>query len=98
MSRETVKILRLKIESGWIYSVNQDGNVVRLKERYEVGKRAKAQIVSKTKVNIEDGFVYFVDKKGNISRAKLAKIKIEKKILKTKEIVIKKKLKKKKSE
>ncbi len=64
----------IKRESGWLYFLNKQGNVARVKMA-RAGKKSdkKQEVVCKCGIKREKGWLYFVDKKGNASRAKMAR-------------------------
>ena len=68
MVAKLVKKTRLDIEDGFIYFINNDGNVCRIKEVMIPGKKQKVITVLKSKIERKPGYAYFLDKRGNISR------------------------------
>lgn len=77
MQGKLVKKTRLGYESGYIYFINDDGNVCRVPESNNPGKRIKTQILSKTKIKKELGYVYYLDDIGDIRRTSLEKIELK---------------------
>ena len=61
-----VRKLGIKRKPGYLYFINTDGNVARVKK----GSKRKEE-VKKTTITREKGFLYFLDKNGDISRARM---------------------------
>ncbi|NJL44332.1 MAG: hypothetical protein HC945_03400 [Nitrosarchaeum sp.] len=71
---EKVAKVGVQKESGFLYFVDKDGDVSRVKmARGGKKSRAKAQKVAKVGVKKEYGYLYFLDKKGDISRAVMSR-------------------------
>lgn len=61
-------------EDGYLYFVDKNGNVARVKmARGRKKSSGKVEVVARTGVKKEKGFLYFVDKNGDVSRAKMAR-------------------------
>lgn len=62
-------------ESGWLYYLDKQGDVSRVRMARGGGKakKTKPQRVAKVGVEREQGFLYFIDRDGDISRAKMAR-------------------------
>lgn len=61
-----VKQTKVKRENGFLYFLDKDGDVSRVKR----GQK-KQEKVKKTNVKREKGFLYFIDKDGNVARSKM---------------------------
>lgn len=71
---EKVAKVGVKKEYGYLYFVDKQGDVSRVKmARGGKKSRSKPQKVAKVGVKKEDGYLYFVDKRGDVSRAKMAR-------------------------
>ncbi len=70
---EKVAKVGVKKEEGYLYYVDKDGDVSRVKMARGRKKAGKPQKVAKVGVKKEDGYLYFIDKNGDISRAKMAR-------------------------
>jgi len=62
-------------ESGWLYYLDKQGHVSRVRMARGGGKvkKTKPQVVAKVGVEREDGFLYFIDRDGDVSRVKMAR-------------------------
>lgn len=76
MSRILVKRTKIDREDGFIYFINDDGNICSIKEISNPGKNLKVNIVSKSRIKKKPGFAYFLDENGNICKIKLLKVKL----------------------
>jgi uncharacterized protein YcgL (UPF0745 family) len=72
MAQKVAKV-GVKKEDGYLYYVDKDGDISRVKMARGRKKGGKPQKVAKVDVKKEDGYLYFVDKDGDISRAKMAR-------------------------
>jgi uncharacterized protein YcgL (UPF0745 family) len=72
MAQKVAKV-GVKKEDGYLYYVDKDGDISRVKMARGRKKGGKPQKVAKVGVKKEDGYLYFVDKDGDISRAKMAR-------------------------
>ncbi|MCS7151301.1 MAG: hypothetical protein NZ928_02805 [Endomicrobia bacterium] len=70
---EKVAKVGVKKEDGYLYFVDKDGDVSRVKMARGGKKGGKPQKVAKVGVKKEDGYLYFIDKNGDISRAKMVR-------------------------
>lgn len=70
---EKVAKVGVKKEDGYLYYVDADGDISRVKMARGRKKGGKPQKVAKVGVKKEEGYLYFVDKNGDISRAKMAR-------------------------
>ncbi len=70
---EKVAKVGVKKEDGYLYFVDSDGDVARVKMARGGKKGGKPQKVAKVGVKKEDGYLYFIDKNGDISRAKMVR-------------------------
>lgn len=61
-----VKVLNVKRMPGYLYFINTDGDVARVKK----GSKNKS-VVKKTTVKREKGYLYYLNKDGNIARSKM---------------------------
>ncbi|MCX7910417.1 MAG: hypothetical protein N2505_02395, partial [Endomicrobia bacterium] len=57
----------------FLYFVDKDGDVSRVKMARGGKKGGKPQKVAKVGVKKEEGYLYFIDKNGDISRAKMVR-------------------------
>jgi len=72
MAQKVAKV-DIKKEEGYLYFVDKDGDVARVKMARGRKKGGKPQKVAKVGVKKEDGYLYFIDKDGDIARAKMAR-------------------------
>jgi hypothetical protein len=70
---EKVAKVGVKKEDGYLYFVDKDGDVARVKMARGGKKGGKPQKVAKVGVKKQDGYLYFIDKNGDISRAKMVR-------------------------
>ncbi len=70
---EKVAKVGVKKEDGYLYFVDKDGDVSRVKMARGGKKGGKPQKVAKVGVKKEEGYLYFIDKDGDISRAKMVR-------------------------
>jgi uncharacterized protein YcgL (UPF0745 family) len=63
----------VKKEDGYLYFVDKQGDISRVKMARGGKKGGKPQKVAKVGVKKEDGYLYFVDKQGDVSRAKMVR-------------------------
>ncbi|MEN3014090.1 MAG: hypothetical protein ABDH23_05720 [Endomicrobiia bacterium] len=70
---EKVAKVGVKKEDGYLYFVDKDGDISRVKMARGGKKGGKPQKVAKVGVKKEEGYLYFVDKNGDISRAKMVR-------------------------
>ncbi|MCS7228145.1 MAG: hypothetical protein NZ839_04190 [Endomicrobia bacterium] len=70
---EKVAKVGVKKEEGYLYFVDKDGDVSRVKMARGGKKGGKPQKVAKVGVKKEEGYLYFIDKNGDISRAKMVR-------------------------
>lgn len=78
MKGELVKKTRVDYEIGYIYFIDDDGNVCRINEKNNPGKRIKIQVLNKSRITKEKGYVYYVDEIGDVRRSLLEKIELSK--------------------
>jgi hypothetical protein len=72
MAQKVAKV-GVKKEDGYLYYVDENGDISRVKMARGRKKGGKPHKVAKVGVKKEDGYLYFVDKDGDISRAKMAR-------------------------
>ena len=72
MAQKVAKV-GVKKEDGYLYYVDKDGDISRVKMARGRKKGGKPQKVATVGVKKEEGYLYFVDKDGDISRAKMAR-------------------------
>ena len=73
---EKVAKVGVKKESGFLYFLDKDGDVAKVKMSRGRGSgvsKSKSEKVSKAGVKKESGFLYFIDKDGDVSRAKMVR-------------------------
>jgi hypothetical protein len=71
---EKVLKLGIKREEGYLYFVDQEGDISRIKmARGRKGSGESPEKVAKAGIKREPGYLYFVDKEGDISRTKMAR-------------------------
>ena len=64
----------VKRESGYLYYLDGNGNVTRVKMARRGQKvDKKKEVVAKTAVKKEAGYLYFIDKQGDVARAKMVR-------------------------
>ena len=62
---EKVKGTGVTREKGYVYFVDQDGDIARSK----TGQRGKKEKIAQVGLQREKGFLYFIDSEGDISRS-----------------------------
>lgn len=73
MAKKVAKV-GVKKEKGYLYFVDQKGNVSRAKmARGKKKGSAKIEVVAKASIKKEKGMLYFIDKQGDISCAVMAR-------------------------
>ena len=70
---ETVAKVGLRKEDGFLYFIDSNGDVSRVKMARGGKKGGRPQRVTKLGIKKEAGYLYFIDKKGNVSRAKMVR-------------------------
>ncbi|MDI6641418.1 MAG: hypothetical protein QME68_03795 [Elusimicrobiota bacterium] len=75
---EKVCKVGVKKADGYLYFVDKQGDVSRVKMARGGKKGGKKEKVAKAGVKKQDGYLYFVDKQGDISRAKMVRRKKKK--------------------
>ena len=70
---EKVKSTGVKKQSGYLYYLDKNGNVSRVKMARGANKGGSPEVVANAGVNRESGWLYFIDKDGDVSRAKMAR-------------------------
>ena len=70
---EKVKSTGVTKQSGYLYYLDKNGNVSRVKMARGANKGGNAEVVANAGVNRESGWLYFIDKDGDVSRAKMAR-------------------------
>lgn len=70
---EKVSKLGVKREEGYLYYIDKNGDVSRVKMARGGKKGGKPEKVAKAGIKKEDGYLYFLDKAGDISRAKMVR-------------------------
>ena len=70
---EKIAKCQVKRESGYLYFINKDGNVCKVKmaQRKAKGEPKVIEVIAKTNIKKEAGYLYFLDKDGDVSRAKM---------------------------
>ncbi|MGQ4874492.1 MAG: hypothetical protein ACP6IY_10525 [Promethearchaeia archaeon] len=68
MGSEIVFHAGIKREPLYIYYIDKNGNIVKIKEG------GKPQIVLELNIEKEPGYVYFLDKNGDVARFKVKKL------------------------
>ena len=59
--------------SGYLYYLDKNGNVARVKMARGTNKGGSPEVVANAGVQRESGWLYFIDKDGDVSRAKMAR-------------------------
>lgn len=93
MEPELVKKSRIKIDNGYIYFVNNSGNICKVKELAIPGKKMKILVVKKLSIKKQPGYAYFIDKKGDVRKVYLEEGSSSLKLMKEKTSKLKKKSK-----
>lgn len=70
---EKVTKANLKREEGYLYYLDKDGDISRVKMARGRKGRGNPEKIVRTGVKRETGYLYFIDKQGDISRAKMAR-------------------------
>ena len=73
MAAEKVAKAGVKKEDGYLYFIDKQGDISRVKMARGGKKGGKPQKVAKVGVKKQKGYLYFVDKKGDVSRAKMVR-------------------------
>lgn len=72
MAEKVVKV-GIKREQGFLYYLDKDGNVSRVKMARGTDKGGNPEVVSNTGVKRETGYLYYLDKDGDVSRSLMAR-------------------------
>ena len=70
---EKVKTTGVTKQSGYLYYLDKNGDVSRVKMARGANKGGSPEVVPNAGVNRESGWLYFIDKDGDVSRAKMAR-------------------------
>ena len=70
---DKVKTTGVTKESGYLYYLDKNGNVSRVKMARGANKGGSPEVVANSGVQRESGWLYFIDKDGYVSRAKMAR-------------------------
>ena len=70
---EKVAKAGVKREDGFLYFIDKQGDISKVKMARGGKKGGKPTKVEKVGVKKEDGYLYFVDKAGDVSRAKMVR-------------------------
>jgi len=70
---EKVAKAGVKKEDGYLYFIDKQGDVSRVKMARGGKKGGKPTKVAKVGVKKQKGYLYFVDKKGDVARAKMVR-------------------------
>jgi len=71
---EVLAKVGVKREKGWLYFINKNGDVARVKMARRGQKTDKKQeVLSKTGIKRQEGYLYFVDKNGYAARTNMAR-------------------------
>ena len=70
---EKVKSTGVTKQSGYLYYLDKNGDVSRVKMARGANKGGSPEVVTNAGVNRESGWLYFIDKDGDISRTKMAR-------------------------
>jgi hypothetical protein len=70
---EKVSRAGVRREEGYLYYIDKDGDVSRVKMARGRHGRGSPEKVKKVGIRREKGFLYFIDKQGDVSRAKMAR-------------------------
>lgn len=64
----------VKRQKGFLYFINQDGDVAKV-QMARAGQKTskKKEVVAKAGVKKKKGYLYFLDKNGNVGEAKMAR-------------------------
>ena len=72
MAEKVLKV-GVKREDGYLYFIDKQGDVSRVKMARGGKKGGKPQKVAKAGIKKAAGYLYFIDKSGDISRAKMVR-------------------------
>ena len=70
---EKVKSAGIKREEGYLYYIDKQGDISRVKMARGRKGRGSPEKVKSVGVTREKGFLYFIDKQGDVSKAKMAR-------------------------
>ena len=70
---EKVKTTGVTKQSGYLYYLDKNGDVSRVRMARGANKGGSPEVVANAGVNRESGWLYFIDKDGDVSRAKMAR-------------------------
>ena len=70
---EKVKKAGVKREEGYLYYIDKQGDISRVKMARGRKGRGSPEKVKSVGVSREKGFLYFIDKEGDVSKAKMAR-------------------------
>ncbi|MBN1621019.1 MAG: hypothetical protein JW871_00320 [Endomicrobiales bacterium] len=70
---EKVAKVGVKREDGYLYFIDKQGDVSKVKMARGGKKGGKPTKVAKVKVKKQEGYLYFIDKQGDVSRAKMVR-------------------------
>lgn len=73
----TVKATKIEIEKGFIYFVDDNGNICRTKQVNVPGKKMKCHVVLRSKIKKDPGYTYFVDGHGDVCKIRLEKVEVK---------------------
>jgi len=71
-SNEKISKLGLKKEKGYLYYLDDHGDVYRVKVEYQGRKSQAAEFIAKCGISQKEGFLYFIDGDGDVSRSPVA--------------------------
>lgn len=72
MGQKVAKV-GVKREEGYLYYIDEQGDVSRVKMARGRKGGGKSQKVAKVGVKKEPGYLYYLDKQGDVARAKMAR-------------------------
>lgn len=75
---ELVRRTNIKKEKGYIYFLDDEGDLMRTKLIAPPGKKMKFVVVKKLGIKKKSGYVYFLDTEGSIRKISLEKNKLRK--------------------
>lgn len=78
MPSELVKKTGVRVDKNYIYFVDDNGNISRIREIMTPGKKIEVEVIYKSKINKESGYVYFINQQGNICRNDFSKYQVQK--------------------
>ncbi len=70
---EKVAKVGIKREQGFLYYLDKEGNVSRVRMARGTDKGGNPEVISKTGIKREKGFLYYLDKEGDVSRSAMAR-------------------------